>query len=97
MLEQTKETISSLSNEQKNEIPADNNDGVLDKAKKWFSSASKTIDIEVRLEEYKEAATEATRHTINLIVVFVIQTVVFPLLFLWIVYRFLREIGGKML
>lgn len=97
MLEQTKDTISSLSNEQQTELPEDNNTGVLDKAKKWFSSATDTIDIEARLEEYKQAATEATRHTINLIVVFVIQTVVFPLLFLWIVYRFLREIGGKMI
>lgn len=96
-LEQTKEAISSLSQQTKSEIVDNVEEGMLDKAKKWLNSASEAIDMEARFEQYTQAAAEATRHTINLIVVFVIQTVIFPLLFLWIVYRFLKELGGKLI
>jgi hypothetical protein len=96
-LQQTKQAISSLSQQTQSEIAENVEDGMLDKAKKWLSSASDAIDMESRFQQYTEAAAEATRHTINLIVVFVIQTVIFPLLFLWIVYRFLKALGGKII
>jgi len=95
-LQHTQETISSMSKDSDAPIPSAD-EGMLDKAKKWFNSATQAVDIEARIEQYKEAAADATRQTINLIVVFVIQTVIFPLLFLWIVYRFLKELGGKLI
>lgn len=96
-LQQTQESITTLSQES-HESPAKNSDeGMLDWAKKWINSATQAVDIEARMEEYKKAAADATRHTINLIVVFVVQTVIFPLLFLWIVYRFLKELGRKLI
>ncbi|KPJ87985.1 MAG: hypothetical protein AMJ53_17405 [Gammaproteobacteria bacterium SG8_11] len=95
-LEQTKDAISSLSQETHTEIKDNVEQGMLDKAKKWLSSATEAIDMQARFQRYTEAAAEATRHTINLIVVFIIQTVIFPLLFLWIVYRFLKELGAKL-
>jgi len=96
-LEQTKLAISSLSQETRSEIKENVEEGMLDKAKKWLNSASEAIDIEAKLGRYAEAAAEATRHTVNLIVVFIIQTVIFPLLFLWIVYRFLKELSGRLI
>lgn len=95
-LQQTQEAITSLSKSDTTEKSSKGDEGMLDKAKKWFDSATQTMDIEARIEEYKKAAADATRQTINLIVVFVIQTVIFPLLFLWVVYRFLKELGGKL-
>jgi hypothetical protein len=96
-LEQTKQAISSLSQQTKAEIAENVEEGMLDKAKRWLDSASQAIDMESRFEQYTQAAADATRHTINLIVVFVIQTVIFPLLFLWIVYRFLKVLGGRLI
>ena len=96
-LEKTREAISSLSQETQSDLAANVDEGMLDKAKKWFDSTTHALDIQARMDEYKDAAADATRHTINLIVVFVIQTVIFPLLFLWIVYRFLKELGGKLI
>ena len=96
-LEKTREAISSLSQETQSDLVANVDEGMLDKAKKWFDSTTHALDIQARMDEYKDAAADATRHTINLIVVFVIQTVIFPLLFLWIVYRFLKELGGKLI
>lgn len=95
-LEQTKETIGNLNKERDEHLRATDSETVVDKAKRWFDSAASSVDIEARIEQYKEAATDASRHAINLIVVFIIQTVIFPLLFLWIIYRFLRDIGRKL-
>lgn len=95
-LEQTKEAISTLSQQNKEELADNVEEGMLDRAKRWLDSASEAIDMEARFEQYTQAAADATRHTINLIVVFVIQTVIFPLLFLWIVYRFLKTLGGRL-
>lgn len=88
-LEQTKEKISSLNSSLQTQKEPDN---LLDKAKGWLDSASNLVDMESRLEDYKQAATDASRHAINLTVVFLIQTVIFPVMFLWIVYRFIRNI-----
>jgi hypothetical protein len=96
-LEQTKDAISSLSQQTKQELADNVDEGMLDRAKRWLDSASEAIDMEARFEKYTQAAADATRHTINLIVVFVIQTVIFPLLFLWIVYRFLKTLGGRLI
>jgi hypothetical protein len=96
-LEQTKEAISSLSQQTQAEIAENVDEDMIDKAKKWLNSASQAMDMDARFQQYADAAAEATRHTINLIVVFVIQTVIFPLLFLWVVYRFLKELGGRLL
>jgi hypothetical protein len=96
-LEQTKQAISSLSQQTHAEITDNVEEGMLDRAKRWLDSASDAIDMEAKFDKYVQAAADATRHTINLIVVFVIQTVIFPLLFLWIVYRFLKELGGRLI
>jgi hypothetical protein len=97
-LQQTEDAISTLSKKDTGTgMASNNNEGMLDKAKKWLDSASQAMDIEARIEEYKVAAADATRQTVNLIVVFMIQTVIFPLLFLWIVYRFLKEFGSKLI
>ena len=88
-LEQTKEKISSLNSRLQAQPEPDN---LLDKAKGWLDSATNMMDVESRLEDYKQAATDASRHAINLTVVFLIQTVIFPVLFLWVVYRFIRNI-----
>ncbi|MDH5327536.1 MAG: hypothetical protein OEZ68_16540 [Gammaproteobacteria bacterium] len=87
-LEQTKEAISSLNANFQN-FPEPQ--GMLDRAKGWFDSAMNLMDLDRRLEAYKQAATDASRHAINLTVVFLIQTVIFPILFLWVIYRFLRN------
>ncbi|MBP1687452.1 MAG: hypothetical protein H6Q33_3595, partial [Deltaproteobacteria bacterium] len=43
----------------------------------------------------KQQAGEAIDHMINLIVVFVLQTVLLPLLLLWAMYLALRSCIGK--
>lgn len=50
----------------------------------------RSIDLDQRMQKYKVVAAEASEETINLIVVFLMQTVLLPLLFLWLLVRLLR-------
>jgi hypothetical protein len=95
-LEKTQASISRISNEQISSYESEEK-GVIDRAKRFFESASQSISINDRLDKYKEVAADATKHAVNLIVVFVIQTIMFPLLFLWIIFRSLRAIWSKLL
>lgn len=95
-LEKTQASISQISSEQIASYEKEPED-LIDRAKRFFESASQSISINDRLEKYKDVAADATKHAINLIVVFVIQTVMFPLLFLWIIFRSARVIWAKLL
>ncbi|MEE8576303.1 MAG: hypothetical protein V3T31_03530 [candidate division Zixibacteria bacterium] len=46
----------------------------------WFSG----ISVSTRMDQLKASAENATRHIVDLIVIFVLQTILFPLGFLWI-------------
>ena len=58
--------------------------GVLDRMKNWF--AEKNFDASARLEALKQTAERITERVINLIVIFLLQTLVIPLLLLWALY-----------
>jgi hypothetical protein len=60
------------------------NAGVLDKMKSWL--AEKNLDASARLEALKLAVEKITERIINLIVIFLLQTLIVPLLLLWALY-----------
>ena len=96
-LEDTQKNISELSNEDQVNYQSSDAESLLDMAKRLYESASQKITVNTRIEKYQEVAAEATEHAINLIVVFVIQTIMFPLLFLWIFYRALKVAWAKLI
>lgn len=89
-LERARSDISDI-NDQEISAPVSENSGLVNRAKELYRSAIGQIDFEKKLEEYKIAAEAISENTIRLIVVFVMQTVVFPLLFLWMIYTLLRR------
>ncbi|MDH5425750.1 MAG: hypothetical protein OEY29_12215, partial [Gammaproteobacteria bacterium] len=64
---------------------------VLEAVKEMYGNAAAALDIGAQIERYKQAASDATEHVINLIVVFIFQTILFPILFLLVVYRLLKN------
>lgn len=68
-------------------VAAPGNPGVLDRMKGWLSD---TADVKARFEALKLAAEQATDHIIRLIVIFLLQTLVIPLLLLWALYALVR-------
>jgi hypothetical protein len=86
-LAKTQREISKISSDDETLYGTTDDDSVLGMAKRFLDSPSITKAIGDRIEQYKQLAADATEHAINLIVVFVIQTIAFPLLFLWLLYR----------
>lgn len=81
--------LSALSTEP----PADESVG--DRVKRWWSQGT---DVKKRFEELKEVAGRMIEHIVRLIVVFVLQTLVLPLLLLWLLLRlggFVAGLSGK--
>lgn len=85
-LEQSNTAIANLSDNQKiNNEAAD---------KSWFEviidSAIDSIDVDKYYEQLKVEADNLTSHIIDLIVVFTMQTILFPLIFLWLSMKLIK-------
>ena len=63
------------------------NQGMLEKMKGWWSE---NVDVKTRFENLKQAAEQAIEHIIKLIVIFLLQTLVIPLLLFWALYGVAR-------
>ena len=74
---------------QLNPAAAADNRGLIDSMKDWLA---KNGDVGKHFENLKRAAEQATEHIIKLIVIFVLQTLVIPLLLLWALYAFVRQV-----
>ena len=59
---------------------------------RFFDSASESLDFESRLSRIKERASDLIGHLIQLSVVFILQTGILPLVFLWLMLTLLRSI-----
>lgn len=63
---------------------------LLENARRIYQSATGNIKINARIQAFKDAAENISEQTINLIVVFVLQTLLIPLLYLWVVLQLLK-------
>jgi len=97
ILENTTAAIQEISTKEDEVLKSTMGEGMLDKAKRLFNSATESLALTSKLEKYKETAAEATTQAINLIVIFVIQTIMFPLLFLWTIYRSMKFMWANFL
>jgi len=90
-LEQTKTEVERV--QAKAPAKTDDNAGVLDRFGRWIDRTSQQLDVEQRLELYQSKLGQATEQVVDLIVVFVLTTIVFPLIFLFLGLRLLRIVG----
>jgi hypothetical protein len=68
---------------------ANENAGVIDSLKGWWSQNG---NVKLRFEHLKQLAEQATENMIKLMAIFLLQTLVIPLLLLWILYSLIRRI-----
>lgn len=74
----------------KSSTHSQDNTSLIDKAKQLYQSARHGLNIQSLLNEFKVAAETISEHAIRLMVVFIFQTLVFPLLSVWLVLKLLR-------
>jgi len=62
-------------------------DSLLNQVEQWMDRTRQSLDIENQMNSLKQAASDMSHQVVNLIVVFVVQTIIFPLLFLWLMIQ----------
>ena len=90
-LERTAAMIKSINQEAKQRRPGSEEPSLLTSVKKVYDSATGALDVEKHIEAFKRAAADISEFALQLIVVFVTQTIVFPLFFLWLVIQLIRR------
>jgi len=91
-LEQSVETIGAINQQSAAPSSEAPSSSWLESAKRAYASAADTVNVERRIEAFKLAAADISEHAINLIVVFILQTILFPLLFLWLMLQALKAV-----
>jgi hypothetical protein len=61
--------------------------GLVGRVSRWFSGAMERLDVSERVEALRERVGEVVNQVVHLLVVFVLQTLVLPLVFLWLLSR----------
>ena len=87
-LENASDRIREISTRQTQ--PEKSSGSLTDRAKNLYNSMTSKFDFDGMLNDYKQSAENVSEHAVNLIVVFVLQTVLFPLLFLYLIYRLFK-------
>jgi len=90
-LENTAEQIKQL-NDASREIDKEKNEDIMNQVGQWFDKTKQTLNIEKRMQALKLVVSDMSHQVINLIVVFVMQTIIFPLMFIWILMQSAKAI-----
>ncbi|MDH5599686.1 MAG: hypothetical protein OEY78_00145 [Gammaproteobacteria bacterium] len=91
-LEFTADKIGQLNQDEQITQPNIKKKSVWESAKELYNSTSEMLDINRKVEKYKQAAAETTNSIVSLIVVFIFQTVIIPLIFIFFVYSLFKYI-----
>ena len=62
----------------------------MERARELYNSARQSLDVEAQIKKYEQAASKASKHAIDLIVIFVFQTILIPVVFIWLAWQLLR-------
>ncbi|HSH29804.1 MAG TPA: hypothetical protein VK971_07850 [Thiohalobacter sp.] len=93
-LEQSTERIGRINESTRQRLEEEGTPGLLERAQRAYDSMVGSLDLETRTAELRATLARVSEHTIDLIVVFVLQTVILPLLFLWLLIRLVKGLGG---
>lgn len=86
-LQQTSNDIDMIKNPQ----PVVSEDAsIVEKVKYVYHSASDVLDVKSQLELLKKTVANVSESALNMMVVFIMQTLIFPLLFLWLTLKLIK-------
>lgn len=93
ILEATTSNIEELNQETQN-VSADE-PSILDRLGNFIGNSIASLRVSDRLARLRESASNASEHIVNLIAIFVLQTIILPLLFLWLFAQGLKAIAFR--
>lgn len=91
-LEQAASHIGEANEELQPPLPETSSGSLLEGAKRVYESATRAMDVEARMAAFRQAAADISEHVINMIVVFFVQTLLFPLFSLWLLLQLVKRV-----
>lgn len=91
-LERAAGNIGEVNGELQPDLPQAEGESLLDRAKRVYQSATEAVDMDARMAAFSRAAADISEHAINMIVVFLMQTVLYPLFSLWLLWQLLKRV-----
>ena len=64
--------------------------GLVGRVSSWFTNAVERLDVSERIEAFRDRVSAAVEHLLSLLVIFVLQTVLLPIGFLWMLPKVAR-------
>lgn len=89
-LEKSNATIASISEDNQKMNNEEKDISWLEMMSNSIDSAIDSINVDKHVEQLKIEAENLTNHIINLIVVFTMQTILFPLIFIWLSMKLIK-------
>jgi len=93
-LETTREEIEELNEEAAPPMPEA--DTMMGRLGAMLDDSLESMNVKQRLEDLRARVSNASEHIVNLIVIFVLQTILLPLAFLWIFVQLLKALGSRL-
>lgn len=93
-LEGVQEEIKELNPQQ--DSPARDDGSLLDRFDNLVDSTLNALDVREPLAELQDRVAAASEHIISLIVIFVLQTILLPIGFLWLFVEILKGLGERL-
>jgi predicted membrane channel-forming protein YqfA (hemolysin III family) len=93
VLRNTTEDIERITDETQT-VPADEQ-SFMDRLSEMIDESLESMRVGDRMRELRESASNAAEHIVSLIAIFVLQTILLPLLFLWLFVAGLKGVASR--
>ena len=87
VLENVENDVQELQARDSSSVSDESEEGILGTISRFYERTTNSMNLSARYREYDEKIAGASKHIINLIVVFIFQTIVFPVIFLWLAIK----------
>lgn len=91
-LKQTSENIGRINEQSQSQEQEGEASSWYENLVRSYRSTLDSLNVDKRVEVVKQIVENVTDHTINLIVIFTMQTIIFPLLFLWLSLKLISSV-----
>ena len=95
VLEATSSEIEELSQQEFAAEPDPTEMGLMDRLGEMWDSSVAGLNVSGRIERLKASASNASEQIVQLIVIFLMQTIILPLAFLWLFIEGLKGVAGR--
>lgn len=94
-LEATRTDIEQINENVATSASNTENQSVIERLGSMLDSSLESMNIRDRLTRLRDRVSNASEHIINLIVIFVLQTIILPLVFLWMFIELLKMLAAR--